>query len=59
MDLGTFSLDQVCIAKRALPVIVLATFWRWETWNPFLATATRSVNERELKILRLLVISLH
>ena len=35
MDLGTFSLDQVCIAKRALPVIVLASFWRGETWNPF------------------------
>ena len=35
MALDPISLDQFCIAKRALPVILLATFWCWETWQPF------------------------
>jgi len=35
MALDAISLDQVCIAKRALPVILLAAFWSWESWQPF------------------------
>ncbi|MBM4072523.1 MAG: sterol desaturase family protein [Planctomycetes bacterium] len=35
MALDALTLDQVCIAKRALPVILLAAFWCWETWQPF------------------------
>jgi sterol desaturase/sphingolipid hydroxylase (fatty acid hydroxylase superfamily) len=35
MDRGAISLDYFCIAKRALPVILLAAFWCWETWQPF------------------------
>src|SRR5262249_50198956 len=28
------SLDYVCLTKRALPVLLLAIFWCWETWQP-------------------------
>ncbi len=35
MALGSLSLDHLDIAKRALPVVFLATLWCWETWRPF------------------------
>lgn len=35
MALDAFSLDHAFIAKRTLPVILLAAFWSWETWQPF------------------------
>jgi len=35
MALGAISLDQLGIGKSALPVILLAVFWSWETWQPF------------------------
>lgn len=35
MALGEISLDHFCIAKSALPVVLLAILWSWETWQPF------------------------
>jgi len=35
MDWGANSFDQFCLAKRALPVVLLVAFWSWETWRPF------------------------
>ncbi len=29
------TLGQLCLAKRAVPVLLLAVFWCWETWRPF------------------------
>lgn len=29
------SLDYVCLTRRAVPVVLLAIFWCWETWHPF------------------------
>ena len=29
------SLDYLCLAKRAVPVLLLVMFWCWETWQPF------------------------
>ena len=40
MEIGTLTLDHLNIAKRALPAVVLATLWCWETWHPFFGQRT-------------------
>lgn len=35
MAFDAYSLDPVCIARRTFPVVLLAVFWSWETWQPF------------------------
>lgn len=33
--LAELSFDMVDFARRAMPVVLLAAFWCWETWRPF------------------------
>jgi hypothetical protein len=40
MEIGTPTLDYLNIAKRALPAVVLATLWCWESWHPFFSQRT-------------------
>lgn len=35
MEISKPTLDHLNIAKTALPAVVLATLWCWETWQPF------------------------
>lgn len=35
MNPNTFSLEEICLAKRLLYVVFLVLFWTWETWQPF------------------------
>jgi sterol desaturase/sphingolipid hydroxylase (fatty acid hydroxylase superfamily) len=38
---STFLADPACLAKRAVPVVLLALFWGWETWRPFFGQSGR------------------
>ncbi len=35
MGAGTLSMEHIHLIKQALPVMLLAFFWCWETWRPF------------------------
>src|SRR5262245_53721705 len=32
---ATTPVEYACLARRAVPVLLLALFWCWETWGPF------------------------
>jgi len=40
MEMFTVSLGDFNITRRALPVVVLAVLWGWETWSPFFGQRT-------------------
>lgn len=54
-DTTTFPDDLLPLARRALPVVLLALFWAWESWRPFFGLRTGRLHHAVLNLALALV----